>query len=236
MVIFVDNELLLIVFRTILILIILFILTKLMGKKQVGQMNIFDYLIGITIGSIAADVSLDIEKNLVAGILSLVIYGISSIIVTYLSLRSIDLRKLFIGSPTILINKGKIIKKNMCKEGIDINDLQEEARQAGYFDLSRINYAILETSGNISFLAKANYEVVTRSDMKLKVNDDGLCINLVVDGILLNDNLKSINKDERWLNNILKNRGYDDYKDIFLLMVDGNLNVIIYDKEDVIKE
>lgn len=225
-----DSEVLLVIFRTIFVLIILFVLTRLMGKKQVSQMNIYDYLIGITIGSIAADISLDIEKDLFAGVTCLVLLGLSAIIVTYFSLKSIKCRRFFIGTPTVLIENGKIIEKNMRKEGIDINDLQEEARQFGYFDLSKVNYAVLEISGKISFLAKAREEVVTRSDMKIKAKDEGLCANIIIDTVLLENNLKYMNKDKEWLDKELKRRGYDDYKRILLLTLDNNNKIVIYDK------
>lgn len=225
-----DNELFVISYRTILILIILFILTKIMGKKQVSQMNAYDYLIGITIGSIAADISLDIEKNLLGGIIALIIYGISSVIVTYLTLKSINFRRIFIGIPTILIDKGKIIEKNMYKEGIDINELQEEARQNGYFNLNEINYAILETNGNISFMPKIGNEPITKSDMKIKVKEEGLVSNIIIDGTLLKNNLNNINKSKTWLDKELKKKGYKDYSKILLLTIDSNDNIVIYDK------
>ena len=225
-----DNELVLIIFRTILVLIILFFITKCMGKKQVSQMNIYDYLIGITIGSVAADISLDIEKNLLAGLTSLIIYGLSAILVTYLTLKSINFRRLFTGVPTILIDEGNIIEKNMYKEGIDINDLQEEARQHGYFDLSKINYAILETNGNISFLLKSKYENITKEDMKIKSTNEALCANLIIDGTLLEYNLTNMKKDKKWLDKELKKKGYKDYDNILLLTLDNKDNIVIYDK------
>lgn len=225
-----DNELLFIIFRTILVLVILFFLTKCMGKKQVGQMNIYDYLIGITIGSIAADISLDIEKDLVAGIASLVIFGISSVLVTFLTLRSINFRRIFTGIPTILIENGNIIENNLRREGIDINDLQEEARQNGYFDLDKVSYAILETSGKISFMPKSGEEVVTRNDMKIKVNPSSLCANIIIDGQLLENNLSNMYKDKSWLDKELKKRGYKDYSNILLLTLDNRGNIVIYNK------
>ena len=225
-----NNELLVVIGRTLLVLVILFFLTKCMGKKQVSQMNIFDYLIGITIGSIAADISLDIKKNIIAGIISLIIYGLSGIIVTYLTLKNIRIRRLFSGVPTILIENGKIIEKNLFKEGIDINDLQEEARQSGYFDLSKVNYAVLETSGKISFLAYAKEEPVTKKDMKIKTKDESLCANIIIDGILLENNLKYMKKDKKWLARELTKRGYKDYKKILLFTLDNNDSITIYDK------
>ena len=225
-----NNEISLVIFRTILVLITLFILTKLMGKKQVSQMNIYDYLIGITIGSIGADISLDIEKNLIAGITSLVIFGLSAVLVTYLTLKSITFRRVFTGCPTILINKGKIIENALKKEGIDINDLEEEARQFGYFDLSKINYAVLETSGKISFLAKDIDLPITKKDMNIKSKESTLCANIIIDGTLLENNLNNMNKDIKWLDKELNKRGYKGYNNILLLTLDDNGKVIIYDK------
>lgn len=230
MVIIMNNEIMLVIIRTLLVLIILFLLTKCMGKKQVGQMNIFDYLIGITIGSIGADIALDIEKNFASGVVALLIFGLSGVLVTYLTLKSIGLRRILIGVPSILIEKGQIIEKSLRKEGIDINDLQEEARQCGYFDLSKINYAILETNGNISFLPKTEEMVVTRNDMNIKAKNDGLCYNLIIDGCLLENNLDNINKTKSWLDKELKKRGYNDYDKILLLTVDNNGKIVIYDK------
>lgn len=225
-----NNEILSVIGRTILVLVILFILTKWMGKKQVSQMNMYDYLIGITIGSIAADISLDIEKNLIAGIISLVIFSLSGVLVTYLTLKNMNLRRFLCGVPTILIENGKIIEKNLYKEGIDLNDLQEEARQNGYFDLSKINYAVLETSGKVSFLASAREEPVTRGDMKVKAKDESLSANLIIDGTLLEKNLEQMKKDKSWLEKELNNRGYKDYKNILLMTLDNNGKITIYDK------
>ena len=218
------------IFRTIFVLIILFIITRLMGKKQVSQMNIYDYIIGITMGSIAADISLDIEKDLIAGVLCLIVYGGSAILVTFLTLKSIHVRKFINGVPTVLISEGKIIYNNLKKEGIDINDLEEEARQNGYFDLSKINYAILEISGKISFLAKANYEIVTRDDMKIRTKNEEIKANVIIDGTLIESNLKAINRDSKWLSNYLEKRGYKDYKDILLMSIDKSGKVNIFPK------
>lgn len=218
------------VLRTVFVLIILFVITRLMGKKQVSQMNIYDYIIGITMGSIAADISLDIEKDLVAGVLCLIVYGGSAILVTFLTLKSITMRKFINGVPTILIDNGKIIYNNLKKEGIDINDLEEEARQNGYFDLSKINYAILEISGKISFLAKAPYEEVTRDDMKIKAKDEEIKANVIIDGTLIESNLKAVNRDSKWLSNYLEKHGYKDYKDILLMTIDKSGKVNIFPK------
>lgn len=209
--------------RTISVLIILFTIAKIMGKKQISQMNLYDYIIGITMGSIAADISLDIEKNIVAGVTSLVIYGLFSILVTFLTLKSITLRKIINGIPTLLIDDGKIIYNNLRREGIDINDLEELARQKGYFNLEKINYAILEPSGKISFLAKNNIA-------KEKI-DSYLQINIIIDGTIIEENLKIMKKDNLWVENVIKKNGYNGVWEILLLTLDKAGNITIFPKD-----
>ncbi len=224
------NETITVIYRTILVLAILFIIAKLMGKKQVSQMNIFDYSIGITIGSIAADISLDIDKNLTAGIVCLILYGIFSILIAYLTLKNIRIRRFFNGVPTILIDNGKIIEKNLLKEAIDVNDLQEEARQNNYFDLSKIKYAVLETSGKISFLPYSKYDLVTKEDMKIKTKDEGLVCNAIIDTKILENNLNNFNKSKDWLDKELSKLGYNDYSNILLATINTNNQVVVYEK------
>lgn len=224
------SETLNVIYRTVLVLVILFILTKKMGKKQVNQMNIFDYTIGITIGSIAADISLDIDKDLVSGLVCLILYGIFSILIAYLTTKNISARRFFNGVPTVLIDNGKIIEKNLKKEGIDVNDLEEEARQNNYFDLSKINYAVLETSGKISFLPYSKYDIITKEDMKIKIKDEELVCNAIIDTKILENNLKEINKDKNWLDKELNKLGYKDYDKILLATIDNNNKVTVYEK------
>ena len=223
-----EQELLYIFIRSISILVILFLLTKLMGKKQVSQMNMYDYLIGITIGNIAADISLNLDRNFWSGLISLSIYGLSSIIVTYLALNNLKFRRIFNGSPSVLIDSGKILVDNLRKEGVDINSLQEEARLNGYFDLDKINYAIIETNGQISFLPKAKDEYVTNSNMKLKIKETKLGINLIQDGVVLEDNMKYLSKDKKWLKKIINKQGYSNIEEVFLLTYKEDNDIKIY--------
>jgi len=226
-----DNELISVALRTILVLIILFVLTKIMGKKQLSQMNFYDYLTGITIGSIAADISLDLDRDLIAGIISLSIYALSGILVTYLCLKNLTIRKILFGSPTILIDKGNLLIKNLKKEGIDINSLEEEARLNGFFELDKIDYAILETNGQISFLSNIKDSYVTNKDMKIKLKENTLDINLIQDGEVIYKNLEIINKKISWLDKKIKEKGYNNYKEIFLFKYKNDNELTIYDYE-----
>ena len=223
------NETLNVVLRTLLILVLIFILFKLMGKKQVSQMSMFDYITGITIGSIAADISLDIDKNLTSGIICLIIYCLIDIILSYLSLKSVTLRNFFEGKETPLIIEGKINRKNMAKNKITINILQTEARLMGYFNLDEINNAILEPSGMISFEPKDKVKPATKKDMGVTSNDKGLVYNLIIDGEIVKDNLLHAKKTEKWLKHELKVIG-KKIEDILLLTIDGDEKINFYSK------
>ncbi len=227
---FIMSDFLNICFRTILILIILFFITKMMGKKQISELNFFDYVVGITIGSIAADISLDIEKNMIAGIAALFIYGFISYIISFVSIKSILARRFFIGVPTVLVEKGKIIESGLKKSKIDVNDLLMEARENGYFNLDEIDYALMEVNGNISFLPKEKEKPVTKKDMKIKCNNEGLTVNAIIDSKYMANNMKAINKDKEWLDHELKVNGYDNYDNILLATIDNNYKVTIYEK------
>ena len=217
-------------FRTILVLIILFFITKMMGKKQISELNFFDYVVGITIGSIAADISLDIEKDMIAGIAALFIYGFISYIISFVSIKSILARRFFIGVPTVLVEKGKIIESGLKKSKIDVNDLLMEARENGYFNLDEIDYALMEVNGNISFLPKEKEKPVTKKDMKIKCSNEGLTVNAIIDSKYMVNNMKAINKDKEWLDHELKVNGYDNYDNILLAMINNNYKVTIYEK------
>lgn len=227
---FIMSDFLNICFRTILVLIILFFITKMMGKKQISELNFFDYVVGITIGSIAADISLDIEKNMIAGIAALFIYGFISYIISFVSIKSILARRFFIGVPTVLVEKGKIIESGLKKTKIDVNDLLMGARENGYFNLDEIDYALMEVNGNISFLPKEKEKPVTKRDMKIKCSNEGLTVNAIIDGIYMINNMTAINKDKEWLNHELKVKGYNSYDNILLATIDNNYKVTIYEK------
>lgn len=227
---FIMSNFLNICFRTILVLVILFFITKMMGKKQISELNFFDYVVGITIGSIAADISLDIEKNMIAGIAALFIYGFISYIISFVSIKSILARRFFIGVPTVLVEKGKIIESGLKKSKIDVNDLLMVARENGYFNLDEIDYALMEVNGNISFLPKEKEKPVTKKDMKIKCSNEGLTVNAIIDGKYMVNNMKAINKDKEWLDHELKVNGYDNYDNILLATIDNNYKVTIYEK------
>ena len=211
-------------FRTLLVLVILFFVTKLLGKKQVSQLSLFDYVVGITIGSIAADISLDLEKDLIAGIVSLLLYGIIAYIIAKATMKSITLRRFITGVPTILMENGKIIQSGLKKSKLDINDFLAEARTQGYFDL------IMEINGSISFLLKEKDKPSNKSDVNAKLSNSGIPANVIIDSNYMENNMEAMGKGKKWLDHELKVLGYKNYDNILLATCDNNGKIIVYRK------
>lgn len=222
--------------RAVFSLITLFLITKMIGKRQVSELSLFDYVISISIGNFAAEMTMNLDSQVLNGFVSVLIFGLIATIVCILTTKSILLRRFLMGTPTIIIQDGKFVVKNLKKIKFDMNDFLETARSAGYFDVSQIKYAIMEANGKVSFLPKEEYQQVTVKDMNLKPSKQGLCSNVIIDGKIMINNLKNINKDIKWLNKELKVKGCNDYKNILLATVDINEKLMIfYKKEEAIK-
>lgn len=211
-------------------IVALFFLTKLLGKKQLGQLNMFDYVIGISIGNVVAEMSVNKEVVYWEGFLVMLVYTLISILVTYLTIKSMKLRRFIEGTPVILIENGKIIESGLKNVKFDINDLLEEARINGYFDLSEIEYGVMEANGRVSFMPKSKFKPLTPNDMKQKTSYQGLSSNLVIDGVVMTKHLEYIGKDEKWLKTRLHNMGYDDISKLLLVISDTNEKITVYEK------
>lgn len=216
--------------RSLLSLVTLFFVTKLIGKKQVSELSLFDYVIGITIGNFAAEMTINLESNELNGILAVILFGMVAYIVSKSTMKSIKLRRFFIGVPTMIIQNGKILYEPMKKMKLDINDLLEQCRMSGYFDISEIEYAILEASGDLSILPKAEYKPLTPKDMKINVDKSSLCANVIIDGKIMDNNLKMIGKSSKWLFKQLKQKKYNDISQLLLVTIDNQKKINIYEK------
>lgn len=219
-----------VVIRSLFSLISLFIVTKMLGKKQVSQLSLFDYVIGISIGNFAAEISINTELPYMNGVVSVFVFGIVAYLISIVTMKNITLRRFFMGTPTILIENGKIIYNNLKKVKMDINDLLEECRNKDYFDVSQIDYAVMEANGLISILPKNEYLKVNRKDIKLKEMKHGLVANVIIDGKIMGKNLKFMHKDEEWLYKNLKIQGYKNISNIVLACLDVNEKLIVYEK------
>ena len=190
----------------------------------------FDYVVGISIGNIVAEMTVNKEVVFFDGVIVMGVYALISIIISYLTTKSIILRRSIGGTPTVLIENGKIIEKGLLKVKFDVNDLLEESRLNGYFDISEIEYAIMEANGKVSFLPKSKYSPVTCNDIKLNVPYKGISTNVVIDGKIMKNNLKSINKKEDWLIKRLHSMNYNDIKKLLLVTCDTDEKICVYEK------
>ncbi len=222
-------ELLDVFIRAFLSLTTLFFITKMLGKKQVSQLSLFDYVIGISIGNFAAEMTINLDSHYLNGILAVGVFGLVAYAISYFTMKSISLRRFFMGSPTIIIQDGKILEEGLKEVKLDINDLLAECRVNGYFDISEIEYAIMEVNGKLSILSKFEYDNVINMDMKIPAKKVGLCANVIIDGEIMNDNLKLISKDKKWLMREINKIGYKQLSDILLATVDVNNKVIVYE-------
>ncbi len=227
---------LMIVPRSLFSLIALFLITKLIGRKQVSELSLFDYVIGISIGNFAAEMTINLDVPYTHGIIAVIVFGLSAYIVSFATMKSICLRRWIIGTPILMIQNGKILEKNLRKVMIDVNDLLEQCRSAGYFDLNEIEYAVMEANGKLSILPVSEYKPLTPKDMKIKVSKSCLCANVIIDGNIMKKNLKNMNKTEDWLKQELKVKGYQDTNQILLATLDNQEKLTIYEKNQDIKE
>lgn len=225
-----------IIFRNLIAVGILFLLTLIIGKKLISQLNFFDFIVGITIGSIAAALSVDKTITYPHGILSLIIWGVIPLIVARIALANIPARRVLDGVPAILVQNGKILEHNLKKENYHVNDLLEELRLKGVFNIADVDFAILETSGQISVQLKAQKQAVTISDLNLPARYKGLSANLIIDGRILEQHLKLVNRDETWLRDELQKQNIRDINKVLLASLDTEGNIYIDAKEDQIRE
>lgn len=229
------NELLMMAIKGSIAVVYLFLVIKILGKKQISELNIFDYIIGLSLGNIAAEMTVNDEISIIAGLLSMSIYGLFSLFVSFITAKSIMARRFITGFPIVIIQDGKISREQLKKCKLDVNDLLQDARESGYFDISEINYAVMEPSGKISFLPKSKFHSVTPHDMKLKVDTNGLSANLVIDGNIMERNLKAIGHDVKWLLKKLEKEGYNDVSNLLLVICDNKEKLTIYESNEKVE-
>lgn len=231
-------DLLKVTFTSLGSIIVLFILTKVMGKRQMSQLSMFDYINGITIGSIAAEMATALEQDYRMPLLAMVIYAVVATGVSILDSKSMIARRLLTGKPLVLYNDGNIYKKNLKKSLMDVSEFLSECRIGGYFDLSQIETAILEPNGRISFIPKSDCRPVSPADLNLSPQQEKMLANVVMDGKIMQENLKAMGKDELWLNKVLASMGVKTAEDIFLATcgIDNTLKVYYKIESEVPKD
>ncbi len=216
--------------RSVVSAMILFLLTKIMGYKQISQLTYFDYCIGISIGSIAAEMSVEREIPYHYFVIAMVVYSMIALGISLVTLRNLKVRRYLNGSPLVLMAKGQLLPKNMKVVKVDIHDFLSQCRSAGYFNLSDLEYAIMEPNGLISFLPKSKNRPLTPEDMALQIKQDTPSPSLIMDGVVMQENLKDAGLDANWLSSELLSQGITNPKQVFYATLDSNNQLVVYPK------
>jgi len=185
--------------RAIILYIVVLIVMRIMGKREIGQLQPFELTISIMIADLASVPMAELGIPLTNGIIPILGLLFIHMIISILNVKNVTIRKILSGKPSILIDNGKIDEKMLKKERLTINELQERLRGDNVFNLEDVEYAILETNGEISVILKPEKNLITIEDFKLKAEYKGIPYDLVVDGKIMKDNLKKLGKDEKWL-------------------------------------
>lgn len=217
---------------TISFFIILF-LARISGKQQIAQLTFLDYIVAITAGSIASSLTIVAINDFGPILVGLLTWFIWSLLIGFLSMKSRILSKIFHGNPTILIQNGKIMEKNISKlPNYQLEDLRAQLRDNGIFRMADVEFAILETSGQLSVLKKSQQQPVTRQDLNLETNYEGLSRKVIFEGKIINSNLKALNLTEKWLKNELKKQGISNIKGVMYAAIDTQGNIFVDRYED----
>lgn len=207
-------------------MIVLFILTKIMGQREMSQLSVFDYIIAITIGSIAAEMATSLEENFVQPLVAMIVYALINLAISFLNTKFAKLRPIFSGKTLVLYDNGTLFKENFKKAKIDLNEFLVQCRTNGFFDLTEIKTALLEENGKISFLPYSDRRPANPNDFSIKPKEDEILTNLILDGKVMEENLKELGLDKIWLMEMLQKQGIIKIDNIFLATyntVDGNL-------------
>lgn len=207
--------------------VVLFLLAKLMGHKQIVQLDLFDYITGITIGSIAAEFATELE-NPIQPLIAMIVYGLIAVCLSILTSKFSRIRKYINGTPTILMNDGKLYRKNLEKARLDLSEFLVLCRQSGYFDLSAIQTAIFEYNGQLTILPTSGQRPATPDDLSLTPPPACVFTEVIMDGRIMGENLHRKGLNEQWLQKQLELQGYRSAKEVYLGLCDQNNQLSLY--------
>ena len=197
----------LIALRTLLAVVVLFAMTKLLGKRQVSQLSLFEYITGITIGSLAAYISLDLEASWYLGMVSLIVWILVTLGIEIMQLKSKTVRDFIDSKATVLIQDGKILEDNLKKERLTADELMEQLRKKDVFYVGNVEFAIMETSGEVNILLKPEYRPLTAKELGLTLQPEPEPHVVVMDGQIMNEALRKAGVNQAWLNAELEKKG-----------------------------
>ncbi len=223
-------ELLKLILTSVLSAVSLFIIAKIIGHKQMSQLDFFDYITGITIGSIAAEMATELEEPW-KPFVAMLVYGAITVILTLITSKFAKMRKFFNGTPTIVMNNGKIYRKNMKKAKLDLSEFMVMCRQQGFFDLADIQTAVFEYNGRLTILPVSTRRPINPEDVNLKPEAEYISAEVIMDGRIIDENLKRMGLDSKWLEKKIKEQGFKNANEIFLGLCDEKKQLTLYKTE-----
>lgn len=230
------NEGLVVFVRAIIGYFSILIFTKILGKQQISQLTFFDYVLGITIGSMAATLTTDLSSRAWPHWIGLITWALLGYLFQIFTVKWRFVSKMITGDPKIVIVDGLILENTLKRMNYTAYDLVQLLRNKDVFDLKEVEYAILEPNGQLSVLKKSEYKNLTPKDMKIKTQPSKLSLDVIYDGIIIEENLKRLNKERKWLLGQLKVQGIQDISEVFFATLDTNGSLYIDKYKDHIKK
>ena len=217
--------------RTVILYFAILISMRIMGKRQLGEMEISEFIVAALIADLAATPLQDIGIPLLNGLVPIIIMFCFEIIIAGLNMRSVKLRKLTYGRPEIIIRDGRIIREAMHKNRFTLDELMQELRAQGLTDTAQVEYAVLETNGQLSIILKSGDQPVTASQMGVVGDDVSYAHIIINEGRILDNNLELLGRDRRWLSNELKRQNLRSADEVYILTLSENGSVFCQAKE-----
>ncbi|MDC0706050.1 DUF421 domain-containing protein [Priestia sp. AB] len=218
--------------RVIISFSVLLLMTRIMGKKQVSQLTYFNYITGITIGAVAASITIDRSIDMSDGFVSMVCWSLLTVLVSYINLKSPKARILLDGQPTIVIKNGKILEKTLAGLRLNMDDLSMLLREKNIFSTQEVDYAVLEPDGQLSVLKKVDQQSVTKKDLKIEaVKPLYVPTEIIVDSKIIVQNLEELNLSQNWLEKQLHQSGVS-LQDVFYAEIQSDGTLYIDKRQD----
>ncbi|PQD95576.1 hypothetical protein CYL18_09870 [Pradoshia eiseniae] len=222
-----------VVIRAALFMIVLFIITKILGKKQMAQLSMFEYVTGITIGNIGAELVINLREKVHLGVIAMVATAAIPFASSFITMKSKTLRNILDGRGKAFIKNGKVLEENIRREKVTIDEFLEMLRREGVFDLDEVEYACLEANGTLSVLLKKENRPLTPKDLGIYSPPEEEAHTIIMDGIILDDALDLAGKSRIWLRKQLENQGVSNEKEVFIGQVNasGQLKIDLYNDQ-----
>lgn len=221
------EEIIDIVLQTLIAFFSILLITRILGRQQVAQLTVYEYINGITFGSIAATVATDLENPSMQHIVGLFLFGTLTFAMSYACKKNRSLSKIIDGEPVLVVQDGHILEKNLSKYQYTVDDLNHLLRKKDIFNIQDVKYAILETTGEINIVKVANKENVKVEDMSLQVAQEDLITDIVVSGKIIYENLKKKSVSVKWLTSQLKMMGVKNIEDVYYATLDKDKKIYI---------